>query len=508
MSTSYLWEMTPEERLRKLRREAQSSTATQSQSDFQLSDKHKQELLDIVEGRDTFSYDAQSDPMYQQYREQYTRNARGAAEDVYANATARSGGFGNSYANVAAQQTYNTQMEGVTDIIPELEALAYGRHQTQQEQKLTAYDQLQALYDADHEELLSRMYLYAYNGTQEGLWDGASGAEEALRAKFPEMTDDDFATIKAEMYDGGYWKGVEKSGAPSGGYTAEDGTVVSQANVNEIYAYLRSQAAGGKDEEGNEIAPVDIFAKKGTLTSDLAKILDENGNRKYTDAEIEAAFEEMGSYVEMDEVENVEKTHTDNATLIEKAMAGISDEFYNPVELGISALDWENMPIENRESVILDLAEEMVATGQVQQAWYYNFINKYVIQSIENCLDEEMTIDVVSETTVSLLDYIEELHQSALTEEQRENIKVEIANVFGENDLFALISRQMDNYNASVEDGSYAYSTKMQEVGTHMKAYRRLNLLKKLYNYETSREKIMREQAEAQRNIAKKLGAP
>ena len=408
MSTTWRWGKKKSDEIRERIGSLQPSqpTATQSQSDFQLSDKHKQELLDIVEGRDTFSYDAQSDPMYQQYREQYRRNARGAAEDVYANATARSGGFGNSYANVAAQQTYNAQMEGVTDIIPELEALAYGRHQTQQEQKLTAYDQLQALYDADHEELLSRMYLYAYNGTQEGLWDGASGAEEALRAKFPEMTDDDFATIKAEMYDGGYWKGAEKSGAPSGGYTAEDGTVVSQANVNEIYAYLRSQAAGGKDEEGNEIAPVDIFAKKGTLTSDLAKILDENGNRKYTDAEIEAAFEEMGSYVEMDEVENANQLTEDLTSAMGFVIKGLNG-FDSASVLGIDANTWESMEYDEKKSKILSQAEIAVAQGKIERKDFFKIAIDSLDDSVDRILEDFENGDGVLDTMSRFVDIVE-----------------------------------------------------------------------------------------------------
>ena len=326
MSTTWRWGKKKSDEIRERIGSLQPSqpSATQTQSDFQLSDKHKQELLDIVEGRDTFSYDAQSDPMYQQYREQYRRNARGAAEDVYANATARSGGFGNSYANVAAQQTYNAQMEGVTDIIPELEALAYGRHQTQQEQKLTAYDQLQALYDADHEELLSRMYLYAYNGTQEGLWDGASGAKEALRAKFPEMTDDDFATIKAEMYDGGYWSGAEKSGAPSGGYTAEDGTEISQEEVDEDYNWLDKAEAGNFSlaERKKVVADHD----QGIISDDtFAEVQKEYSKHIFTNEN--AFLDESGNRVDYDEAEDLLEEALADPLLTESAKIELKSSY-------------------------------------------------------------------------------------------------------------------------------------------------------------------------------------
>lgn len=417
MSTTWRWGKKKSDEIRERIGSLQPSqpTATQSQSDFQLSDKHKQELLDIVEGRDTFSYDAQSDPMYQQYREQYRRNARGAAEDVYANATARSGGFGNSYANVAAQQTYNTQMEGVTDIIPELEALAYGRHQAQQEQRLSAYDQLQALQDADHEELLSRMYLYAYNGTQEGLWNGASGAEEALRAKFPEMTDDDFATIKAEMYDGGYWKGVETDtdGGATVGYTAEDGTEVSQEEVDEAYNFLLGLMQGTEDTEG-----IDVMARK----SYVAQLAEDSG---ISEGALQGAYAKLDKY----EQANVEDTQRSAQTLIEDAMAGISDKYYDPTALDIDAEEWADMSDEEREGEVMMIAEEMAARGELKQSWYFNQYYLYV----EDKTDGD---DVSVSDIEGVFENLDEQDDKAVTQKQKLWIKKKIAKKLKENGTF------------------------------------------------------------------------
>ena len=423
MSTTWRWGKKKSDEIRERIGSLQPSqpTATQSQSDFQLSDKHKQELLDIVEGRDTFSYDAQSDPMYQQYREQYRRNARGAAEDVYANATARSGGFGNSYANVAAQQTYNAQMEGVTDIIPELEALAYGRHQAQQEQKLTAYDQLQALYDADHEELLSRMYLYAYNGTQEGLWDGASGAKEALRAKFPEMTDDDFATIKAEMYDGGYWKGAEKSGAPSGGYTAEDGTVVSEERINEAYNFLLGLMQGTEDTEG-----IDVMARK----SYVAQLAEDSG---FTAGELEGAYAKLDKYEQANTVDE-ENIYVKKVT---DALDAIRNGYsVNPTDFGIDAEEWEKMPDEKRKRSILDWAESMAKSGQVGSGLIFR---RVAYESTMSDLDKIIKNgDSFSEVS-SLIEYIDGCQEEGLmNRDGKVAILVEMAKKMDESGYLSL----------------------------------------------------------------------
>ena len=302
-------------------------------------------------------------------------------------------------------------MEGVTDIIPELEALAYGRHQTQQEQKLTAYDQLQALYDADHEELLSRMYLYAYNGTQEGLWDGASGAEEALRAKFPEMTDDDFATIKAEMYDGGYWKGVDNSGAPGAGYTAEDGTVVSAEGVENAYQFLLGLMQGTEDTEG-----IDVMARK----SYVAQLAEESG---ITAGELEGAYAKLEKYEQAD----LEDTQRSAQTLIEEAMAGVSDKYYDPTVLGIDAEEWAGMSDDKREGEVLMIAEGMAARGELSSKDYQGVVWTYVKNELESEDIEAISLAIK---------FVDDIEEKAMSTNQKITLKIKMAEILEANGIF------------------------------------------------------------------------
>ena len=76
-----------------------------------------------------FNYDVYSDPVYEQAREAYVRQGQLAAKDVQAQAAALTGGYGNSYGAMAAQQQYNMALQNMNDIIPQLEANAYGRWQ-------------------------------------------------------------------------------------------------------------------------------------------------------------------------------------------------------------------------------------------------------------------------------------------------------------------------------------------------------------------------------------------
>lgn len=106
-----------------------------------------------------WSYDPQTDPVYQAYRDQYTRGAQQAMEDTLGQVSARTGGLASSYATQAAQQGYDQQMQGLNDKIPELYQDAYNRflteraYQDQQEEKRyqralqaeqTAYERQQA----------------------------------------------------------------------------------------------------------------------------------------------------------------------------------------------------------------------------------------------------------------------------------------------------------------------------------------------------------------------------
>lgn len=78
--------------------------------------------------RQPFRYDAGSDPLYQNYRQQYVKDGRLAMLDTLGQAQANTGGYGNSYAQTTAQQAYGAQLQSLNDRIPELYQLALNRY--------------------------------------------------------------------------------------------------------------------------------------------------------------------------------------------------------------------------------------------------------------------------------------------------------------------------------------------------------------------------------------------
>ncbi len=125
--------------------------------------------LDAMLNRKPFSYDAVSDPLYQQYRKQYTREADRSAEDVLGKAAVMTGGMPSTAAVTASQQASDYQMSQMTDKIPELQQLAYGMYMDGINLDRQNLNTLIGLEDNNYSRWLSnRDYLYQLARDQVG----------------------------------------------------------------------------------------------------------------------------------------------------------------------------------------------------------------------------------------------------------------------------------------------------------------------------------------------------
>lgn len=125
--------------------------------------------LDALLNRTPFSYDAVSDPLYQQYRKQYTREADRSAEDVLGKAAVMTGGMPSTAAVTASQQASDYQMSQMTDKIPELQQLAYSMYQNGLNADRADLNTLIGLEDNNYNRWLAdRNYLYQLARDQVG----------------------------------------------------------------------------------------------------------------------------------------------------------------------------------------------------------------------------------------------------------------------------------------------------------------------------------------------------
>ena len=137
--------------------------------------KWQQTMDDLVskyQSRGPFQYDINADAMYQQMVDRYLQKGQQAMMDTMGQAAALTGGYGNSYAQTAGQQTYQGYLQGANDMLPQFyqmaldrynsegdaliqqygllsdqEDTAYGRYVDQLNQYFTELDRLQNAYD-------------------------------------------------------------------------------------------------------------------------------------------------------------------------------------------------------------------------------------------------------------------------------------------------------------------------------------------------------------------------
>lgn len=108
------------------------------------------DAMQKVLNRDKFRYDLNGDALYQQYKDRYIQQGKQAMMDTMGQASALTGGYGNSYAQQAGQQTYQGYLQGLNDKVPELYRLALDRYNQEGTDLLNKYGLISDQYDKEY----------------------------------------------------------------------------------------------------------------------------------------------------------------------------------------------------------------------------------------------------------------------------------------------------------------------------------------------------------------------
>lgn len=119
--------------------------------------------LDAILNRDAFDYDVETDPLYAQYRDQYTREGQRAMQNTYGQAAARTGGLGSSWANSAAQQSNNYYMSQLADKVPQLYQMAYDMYADELNRDVNDLNQLRNAQADEYNQYLNALGQYNTN---------------------------------------------------------------------------------------------------------------------------------------------------------------------------------------------------------------------------------------------------------------------------------------------------------------------------------------------------------
>ena len=111
-----------------------------------------QDTLDKINNREKFTYDINGDPLYQQYKDRYIAAGKLASADAIGQAAAMTGGYGNSYAAAVGNQAYQSQLQQLNDVVPELYQLALGKYQQEGQDLKDQYSMYRDLYNTEYGE--------------------------------------------------------------------------------------------------------------------------------------------------------------------------------------------------------------------------------------------------------------------------------------------------------------------------------------------------------------------
>ena len=136
-------------------------------------------LYDQIMNRGSFNYDLNGDMLYRQMADQYTQLGRQAMRDAIGQSAALTGGYGNSYANVAGSQAYQNYLTQLNEAIPSLYDRAYEAWQDEGDDLVDQYNMV--LTQKENIDALTpeEETVVTYSSTptlSKGTYDASSGA--------------------------------------------------------------------------------------------------------------------------------------------------------------------------------------------------------------------------------------------------------------------------------------------------------------------------------------------
>ena len=220
--------------------------------------------LTKVLNKGKFSYNADSDKLFSQYRDSYTASGKKAMEDTVGNASLLTGGYANSYTVTAGQQAYNEYMSKLSDKIPELEQRAYERYRDDED---SAYRRLSTLMELENTDYgRYRDEVGDYNANRQFEYN-KSKDEIAQKNR-----DQEFEREKFES-DRKYARDV---------YESDRDYAKSVSDSDRSYELKKAEAGGEKTENSDKFSPADAY-----------EFISKYNDKIYTDEEFAEAMLQM-----------------------------------------------------------------------------------------------------------------------------------------------------------------------------------------------------------------------
>ncbi len=126
-------------------------------------DQQLQDIYSQIVNRDKFSYDLNSDMLYQQYADQYAQQGKMAMMDTMGQAAALTGGYSSSYGQSVGQQQYDAYLQQLNDVVPELYGMALDQYNQEGQDMLNQYAMVGDMADDEYGKYQDSLNQYWQN---------------------------------------------------------------------------------------------------------------------------------------------------------------------------------------------------------------------------------------------------------------------------------------------------------------------------------------------------------
>lgn len=231
------------------------------------------DIYNKIVNRDKFSYDLNSDMLYQQYKDQYSALGEMAMMDTMGQAAGLTGGYANTYAQNAGQQAYQNYLRQLNDVVPELYGMARDQYNQETQDLYNQFSMTQTLEDTDYGRYRDTVSDYQWQlgfaadqyNAERNYDFGVYESNRNYAMNIANMESEQASENRSYAYD------TAMTMLKSGVMPSTD--MLSQAGISDADAYSIAQAAlsGGGSSGGpkpkDEPKDVAVTGNKGVTSS-------------------------------------------------------------------------------------------------------------------------------------------------------------------------------------------------------------------------------------------------
>ena len=197
-------EYTPTDQVEQARQEAQDSDRQQPGAYVSRWQQQLDAAMEKILNREAFSYQLNGDALYRQYKDQAVQNGRLAMQDTLGQAAAMTGGYGSSYGQIAAQQSYRRHMEDLSDKATQLYDKARADYDRQGQADKEKYALLLQRENSSQNQY--KQALAAWQAENQRLWDRYDRERGADYQSYRDQVSDsrwqqEFEAAQRQFYD-------------------------------------------------------------------------------------------------------------------------------------------------------------------------------------------------------------------------------------------------------------------------------------------------------------------